>query len=83
VRRGTFQQAVDLERGHAARSPSYSLALAELVEAQLAQRKLEQAATNADTLLAADPRNPMARYVKAAVEVEQKAWRVRSGASRA
>jgi len=68
----TFQQAVDLDRGNAARSPSYSLALAELIEAQLAQHKLEQAATNADTLLAADPRNPMARYVKAAVEVEQK-----------
>jgi predicted Zn-dependent protease len=67
----TFQQVVDSERGKGARSLDYLTALAQLVQAQLAQGKVEAAAPNADTLLTLAPKNPIARYVKAAVEVQQ------------
>jgi putative PEP-CTERM system TPR-repeat lipoprotein len=68
----TFQQAADLEKGNEGRGTSYVLALAQLIEAQLAQNKIAAADSNADALLALDPRSPVARYMKAAVEVQQK-----------
>lgn len=68
----TLQQAADLERSNAARSASYLPALAQLIEVQLAQSKLDAAAANADTLIALAPQNPVSRYMKAAVEVQQK-----------
>jgi cellulose synthase operon protein C len=67
----TFQQITDLEPGKATRTPAYLAALAQLAEAQLAQGKVDPAAANADALLAIAPKNPIARYVKAAVEVQQ------------
>jgi len=68
----TFQGVVDRERAAPAKSPQYSLALAGLVEAQLAQQKVEPAAANADALLAVAPKSVGAHYVKATVEVQQK-----------
>jgi putative PEP-CTERM system TPR-repeat lipoprotein len=65
----TFQQAVDIERPN--RGAAYSLALARLSEVQLAQGNVDAAATNADSLLASNPQNPVARYMKAAVEARQ------------
>jgi len=68
----TLQQAVELERANAVRSPTYAVGLAQLVEVQLAQGKLDEAVANSDALLALNANNPIARYMKAAVEVQQK-----------
>jgi putative PEP-CTERM system TPR-repeat lipoprotein len=68
----TFQQASDLERQGAARSASYVIATAQLVETQLALGKVDAAAGNADTLLAVNARSPISRYVKASVEARRK-----------
>lgn len=67
----TFQQVIDLEREKPALSQNYVLALAQIIEVELALGKLDAAATNADTLLQINPQNPMARYMKAAVQVQQ------------
>jgi putative PEP-CTERM system TPR-repeat lipoprotein len=67
----TLQQIVDRERPRAATSSTYPVALAQLANLQLTLGKVDAAAASADALLAARPQSPVARYVKAAVEVQQ------------
>lgn len=66
----TLQTAVRLGERDAT-DGTYSTALAQLIEAQLAQQKIDEAAVNADVLLAANPAAPVARYLKARIEAEQ------------
>jgi putative PEP-CTERM system TPR-repeat lipoprotein len=65
----TFRRVVDLERPHAQRSAALPVATGQLVETQLAEGKVEAAGANADAFLAVQPKSPLARYLKAAVEV--------------
>ena len=67
----TLQRVVELERAKPAASGAYPVALARLIEVQLGLGKLDAAGASADTLLALAPRDPRARYAKAAVEVQQ------------
>lgn len=68
----TFQQVVDQERaGGVTRGSRYSLAMARLIEVQVALGKVDTAASNADAFLALDAHGPLARFSKALIEVEQ------------
>jgi len=67
----TLLDIVATEREHATDRSAYSLALAQLVELELALGKVTEAGTNADTLLAMNPANPAGVYLKASVEVQQ------------
>jgi putative PEP-CTERM system TPR-repeat lipoprotein len=67
----TLQQVVNLEQVAAAPTQRYTLAMAQLIEVQIALGKLDAAAANADAFLARGGRNLFARYSKALVEVEQ------------
>jgi predicted Zn-dependent protease len=67
----TFQQILDVENGAKVHTQAYAMALAQLIDVELALGKVESAAVNADALLKLDGRNPIARYMKAAVEVRQ------------
>ena len=64
----TLREVLELEPRS---TPTYFNALAQLVIAQLGQGKLDEAAVASDELLALNPRHPMARYLKANVEVNQ------------
>lgn len=66
-----LQRAVEIERARPVASGAYGVALARLVEVQLALGNVEAAAASADALLALAPRDPRARHAKAAVEVRQ------------
>ncbi|HJR71887.1 MAG TPA: tetratricopeptide repeat protein [Gammaproteobacteria bacterium] len=67
----TFQRVVDLETAGAARSQRYLLAMAQLVEVQVALGKIDAAKANADAFLALDERSPLARHAKAVVEMQE------------
>lgn len=51
--------------------PQYLAALAQLIDSQLAQRKVDSAAANADRLFVLAPHSAVAGYLKARVEAEQ------------
>jgi putative PEP-CTERM system TPR-repeat lipoprotein len=67
----TFQRVVDLEPPGPLLSQRYLLAMAQLVEVQVALGKIDAAKANADAILALDPRNPLARHAKAVVELQE------------
>lgn len=67
-----FGKAAELEQaGGRTSGEQYAVALSRLIETQLAQRKRADAEANTERLLAAQPQNPVARYLKATHEVEQ------------
>lgn len=67
----TLGRIVDAEQGKPAHTASYAIALGRLSEVQLALGKLDEAAANADALLKLNPKNPAARYLKAAVAFQR------------
>lgn len=64
----TFRQVLELEPKS---SPIYFSALAQLVIAQVRQHKLDEAVLASDELLALNPAHPLARYLKASVELSR------------
>lgn len=64
----TFREVLELVEESSA---PYRDALSQLVAALIAQRAVDEAATAVDTLLALQPRNPIARLMKANVEALQ------------
>jgi putative PEP-CTERM system TPR-repeat lipoprotein len=66
----TFKRALEIENERR-NGRDYAIALAGLIETQLAARKLADAAVNADALLALQPQGVQAHYLKAAVDMEQ------------
>lgn len=64
----TLGQIVAAEQGKPAHSASYAVALGQLTELQLTLGKIDDAAANANALLSLNPKNPAARYLKAAVD---------------
>ena len=67
----TFQQIVGQEGAGGARGPRYALAMAQLIEVQVALGKVDAAAGNADAFLTLDAHSPLARFSKALIEVER------------
>ena len=68
----TFQQVVDQEAASGAtRGARYSVAMARLIELQVALGKVDVAARNADAFMALDGNSLLARFSKALIEVEQ------------
>ncbi len=65
-----FQEAVRLSTANG-QGGIHTVAMAQLVETQVAQGKLEEANANVDGLLALDARDLAAGYLKARIEVEQ------------
>jgi putative PEP-CTERM system TPR-repeat lipoprotein len=52
-------------------SPTNVSVMVQLIDAQVSQNKIDEAAANADALLTAAPMHPLARYSKAAVSFKQ------------
>jgi putative PEP-CTERM system TPR-repeat lipoprotein len=67
----SFEQVLAAERSGDRRTANYTLARAQLIEAQLALKKVDEAAAGAEAFLADNPTSPVAQYLKARVEVEQ------------
>jgi putative PEP-CTERM system TPR-repeat lipoprotein len=69
IAEATLEEILQLEIDQ--RSPTYTLVLAQLVELELVQGKIDEGAAHADALLSAVPESPTAAYIKARVETEQ------------
>jgi len=67
----TLQKVVEGERASPTPTQRYPAALAQLVEVQMALGKSDAAAANADTLFKLNEHNPIARYIKALLLVQQ------------
>jgi predicted Zn-dependent protease len=67
----TLARVIELERAKPEQGVTYAVALSRLAEMQLRLGNADAAMVTADSLLAFVPQSPVARYVKAAVEVQQ------------